>query len=878
MYLPTGRWQQVDALFARALERPAPERRAFLEEATGGDTELLGQVVALLDSLDPAEQEIGEAAALLLPPDAAEATGADQPASLAVGTRLGAYQVVREIGRGGMGTVYLAERADRAFDRQVAIKLLQDAGRGTAWRRRFAAEQRILAGLEHPNIARLYDAGLEDDQPFLVMEYVAGTRIDRHASEQGLGLRQRVGLLIAVCDAVSYAHQRLVVHRDLKPGNVLVTPAGEVKLLDFGIAQLVGPSEEGDATRSARRMLTPEYAAPEQVRGEPVTGGADVYSLGVMLHELLTGERPPWQRLVVREAPTADVEAAMVPPSRNGRRDLRGDLDTIVLTALAPDPARRYGSVQSLRDDLRAYLDGLAIAARPATPAYRARKFVRRNRALVAIGGLALLLGLGYTATVVVQSRRLEAERDRAQAERRRAEQVSNLLVGLFKTGDPFAPGRRDTMRVIQFLEQGVARVDAELAGEPLARARLLTALGGVFRWRGETDRAAQVLAAAIDLYRDQPDRSPDDLAEALTELGNVRRLVGQVAAAESLHREALAARSEAFARARTARRADADPRLLAASLANLGAVLIEQNRLDAAAPLIDSALALQRRRPVLDSAAVAEILNYRAAVAFRRGDERTALAVVQESYELNRARLGPDHPRVALELANIAVLQGRAGQWAAAEAALTEVHRTYTTRLAPDHPQRVRNVANLAAVKGNLGKLGEADSLLRWVIDIDRQGGAEHQAHLPTALDMHADLLHRAGRAGEAVPLLREAIALQRAQFPAGHPGLASTEVKLAAARCALPTEADRRGALADLERARQALDAALPPEHPDRIAARGRHGDCLWRSGRTAEGQAHLEASREEAGRRLGPEHPLTRAVERWLEEHRGRARGPA
>lgn len=869
MHRSADRWRRADSLFARALELPEADRQAFLEASTGGDPELLGDVVALLDSLDTAERRIGESAALLLTPGLDEEVDPELPE----GTRIGAYRIDRQIGKGGMGAVYLASRADRAFDRQVAIKLVPGGAGGARWQSRFAAERRILAGLEHPNIARLYDAGVDQSgQPFLVMEYVAGTRIDRYASQRRLGLRERLTLFLAVCDAVAFAHQRLVVHRDLKPANVLVTEQGEVKLLDFGVARLLAGGDATEpVTRRGHRMLTPEYAAPEEIRGEPATGGADVYSLGAMLYELLTGQRPAWQRLVVQHAPQAALEAAQLPPSGLAGRQLLGDLDVITLTALAPDPVRRYPSVQSLRDDLQRHLDGLPIVARPATLRYLARKFVGRNRALVAAVTAALLLGATYTATVVLQARRLAAERDRAEVERARAQQVSALLVSLFKTGDPFAPGRPDTMRVAQFLERGVDRVNAELARQPLARAQLLTSLGGVFRWRGQHERAAGLLDTAIALLRAEPDPPPLDLAEALTELGNVRRLTGGLAPAESLHREALALRSAALERARASSRApEVDVRPLAASLANVGAALLEQGRLDEAAPLIDSAVALQRSRAVLDTAAMAEVLNYQATLALRRGQEPVALRLVQESYQLNRARLGADHPRVVLELGNIAVVLGRAGRWAAAESALAEVVRVQASRLPPEHPQLVRSQVNLAAVRGNLGRLAEADSMLRAVIAAERRAGGELQTHLPVTLDQHADLLLKMKRPDEATARYAEALGILRARLPADHPDLASAEIKLAAAHCASAGADARREALAGFERGRRALDAALPAAHPTGLAARARHGDCLSRLGRGAEGESLLVSSFDTAREAHGPGHPLTRAIGADLAAH--------
>lgn len=880
----SDRWERVDALFAAALERPPNERRAFLSDATGGDEALLRDVESLLASLDTAERRIGESADALA--GISGPLGPLDEAFLVPGTRVGAYAILQEIGRGGMGEVYLAERADRDFDRRVAIKVVRADATATASSivARFHAERRILAGLEHPNIARLYDSGVTPDgRPYLVMEHVAGARIDRYAETRHLTSGERLELFEAVCAAVVFAHQRLVIHRDLKPGNILVSDQGHVTLLDFGIARLIGGDEDQDsATRPGLRMLTPEYASPEQVRGEPPNATMDVYALGVVLHELLTGKRPGWQRLVITQADLAQVEAAMRPPSSvapaGTARTLRGDLDTIALAALAPDPARRYGSVQALRDDVQRYREGRPLVARPASLGYRAAKFVRRNPFGVGAAAVFATLAIGSVAATMVQSRRIAAERDRANSERDRAQQTAQLLTSMFKTSDPFAPGRPDTMRVAQFLDQGVERVNAELAQQPAARAQMLTVLGDVYRWRGENDRAERVLDTAIALYRAAPVTADLELAEALTHLGHVRRFAGRLAAAESLQREALALRERAIW-SRAPSSGDNDARPIAASLANVGAILLEQGKFDGAAPLIDSALAIQRRRSPIDTASVAEILNYKATLAFRRGDEKNALAIIQEGHALNRARLGPDHPRVAIELGNIAVGLMRQGRLAEAESALVEAVRVFSARLSPEHPHAVRAKANLAAVQGNLGKHSEADSLLRSVIAIDRRSGEELRLHLPIALDMHADVLKKMGRSREAQATYREALAINRSLNGDTHPSVAFAEIKLSSALCEAPSAAERVAALAGYERGRRVMDAALPPGHPSRLGARGQHGDCLSRTGNGPAGEDAMRASFDEAVKALGAPHSVTQAIGNSLMAHYARAgRGAA
>ncbi len=456
----TERWQKVKNVLDEALERETGVRQAFLAEACDGDEELRREVESLLQS----EPEIGDFIETpvfrILPED-------DAPP--AVGQRIGVYRVVQQIGRGGMGSVYLAERADEEFERRVALKVIRRGMDTDEIVRRFRSERQILAHLDHENVAKLLDGGTtEDGRPYFVMEYVEGQPIDEYCDARKLPIRRRLELFQQVCSAVHFAHQNLVVHRDLKPGNILVTPAGVPKLLDFGIAKLLEPDQALAFTRLDLRPMTPAYASPEQVRGEAITTSSDVYSLGVLLYGLLTGhlpyrpssrdpeslakaiceESPPRPSSVigrVKESKTPEGSAVESTPEsmsqagngdeRHLRRQLAGDLDNIVLKAMSKEPRRRYTSVDQLSNDIGRHLQGLPVVARKDTLGYRTAKFVGRHKVGVSLAALFLLLiiGFGITVTVLLQQairerERAESEKTRAEKEKTRAETVAGFL------------------------------------------------------------------------------------------------------------------------------------------------------------------------------------------------------------------------------------------------------------------------------------------------------------------------------------------------------------------------------------------------------------------------------------------------------------------
>ncbi len=489
-------WQTVRSILERALEIEPEKRGDYLSEACGDDATLRSEVEALIAA---DENAAGEE---FLARPAVEAAGLDSEASetSALGQRIGAYQVVEQVGHGGMGVVYRAVRADDTFRKEVAIKLARSGLGDHLATRRFKAERQILANLDHPHIARLLDGGSSEGRPYVVMEYVRGVPIDDYCDARKLPVRERLELFRAVCGAVAYAHQRLVIHRDIKPANILVTEEGQPKLLDFGIAKILDPREQaGDATVTLVRMMTPEYASPEQVRGNPISTATDVYSLGVVLYGLLTGRRPyritsrspheiaqavleaepdkPSTAIGREEAASAEsVSRARGASPERLRRRLRGDLDNIVLKALRKEPERRYHSVEQFSEDIRRYLVGLPVIARPDTFAYRAGKFVRRHKAAVLAASLVVVALVGGIAATMREAYIARLERSRAEQRFSDVRELANSL--LFEVHDAIEnlPGSTPARKIL--VDRGLQYLDklAKESGGDLSLQRELAA------------------------------------------------------------------------------------------------------------------------------------------------------------------------------------------------------------------------------------------------------------------------------------------------------------------------------------------------------------------------------------------------------------------
>ena len=820
-------WARLEALLDRALELPIDRRCALLERVGRDDPDLRERVERLLAADAAAGDFLSEGAEAWLrnAPDT-PAHGADEGA-LVSGTRVGPYRVLHELGRGGMGIVYRAERADGEFDQAVALKLVRRSFDGDEPTVRFRRERQILAQLDHPSIARLLDGGVHTDgRPYFAMEVVEGEPITTYCDRLGLSIDERVRLFCRACDAVQYAHGRLIVHRDLKPANIFVTSTGDLKLLDFGIAKLLTYDDAVDATKLTRtglRPLTPAYAAPEQLHGEPVSTATDVYALGVILFELLTARRPfgsaknRSERTSLEEEPPRpshvvlrdddnpaaidDLARARGLAPRALAARLAGDLDAIVLKALRREPQRRYISVGALAEDLDRFLQGQPVLARPEGRRYRVAKFVRRHRVGIAVAVSLVLSLVGGLAATVWQARAKTLEAQKAEA-------VKAFLISIFQGADPAqAAGREITLR--QVLDDGARRVQRDLGGQPAVQGELLTVLGGIYAELGVTERAAALTDQALDIHqrlhgtdselvgtnlrqkaslavaRGDADTADRFVREALTTHrrahGNLHEDVAEdldvlLIAARQRGRlaDALSAAEESL-RIRTAIYGNEHP-LVAASLNNLAVLRREQGRYEEAAALYSQTIDLRRRLLGDEHPHVALTVHNFSALQLFRGELEQAAASSQEALERFRRLYGEDHQLTLSARNNRANIDRMLGRFDAAETGLRSVLDSWARTQGTDHPHALLTLAGLGRVHRDRGDPARAEPLLR---DADtrwqRRMGAAHPMGAVIRRQLGGALADR-GRYDEAERLLREVLDRTRATHGASHPEVAET------------------------------------------------------------------------------------------------------
>jgi len=764
--------------------------------------------------------------------------------------------------------VYRAERTDGEFEHEVALKLLP-VGLETPERvARLQAERQILARLRHPNIAMLLDGGVTDEgTPYFVMELVDGMPIDAWADERALTVRERVELMLAVLNAVEYAHRNLVVHRDLKPGNILVRGDGTPKLLDFGIARVLEAADGATPSILTQqgRPITPAYASPEQIRGEAVTTASDVYALGVLLYQLVSGHLPYDEEQVLalstlddRTPPRLDerylrlAEAQQsVAMARSTTRPalarlLQSDLGWIVLKAVDPNPERRYAGAMALADDLRRWLAHEPVTARAPSALYVASRFARRNRWAVGATAVIASLVLGSGILAMVQQRRTARARDEAQTEAAKAKEVTSFLLSLFRANES-TDEPTDTVTARTLLARGAERADA-LASEPEVQGEVLRAVASAYLAIGRADLALPIAERALALA---PDRAAHRLSAPASAslVGKVALELGDLQRADSMARHALA-----LLRAQE----NPDSGSLAEALNDLGRSQQELENLDAADTLFRAALTLYEQSGQAESRGALAVLNNLATVAGDRGEFAQAEQLTRSLLERRRRALGDRHADVTETLVNLGYLAMRQGRLEDARAAYLDALERRRRVDGPGHPATIRILSNLGTLEGRAGNVAAADTLLPQVVDLYANLYGERHPTVAIAITNLGTLRHQEGRLTEALALHRRSLAIRRLVFAPTHPEVASGMSNVATTLAALGGRSNASEA-ARLMRDALAIDrAAYGPDHPSVALKRYNLGTFLQALGDyNGAATSYQEALRIETAR-LGPDHP--------------------
>jgi tetratricopeptide (TPR) repeat protein/tRNA A-37 threonylcarbamoyl transferase component Bud32 len=815
--MDSARWQRLRRLFDAARERPRGERIDFVMREAGDDAELAAEVAALLEE----ESAVGD----FLEP------------GVAPGSRLGSFTILSELGRGGMGIVYLAEQASPK--RRVALKLLHAPHASPRERRRFEAESQILARLQHPGIAQVYESGTSATaaglRPWFAMELVEGAPLTEHARRGQLATRERIALVVAVCDAVQHAHQKGVIHRDLKPSNILVDAAGRPRVLDFGVARTTDAGERLTTLDTDARALvgTLPYMSPEQVAGDArdLDTRCDVYALGVILYELLGGRLP---HDVTRLAlPEAVRRIAQDEPRRLAALDkrFRGDLDTIVAKALEKDRDRRYASARELARDLESYLAERPISAQPPSTVYELRKFARRNRALVAGGAAAVVaLALGLAGTLW---QAVEASEGRRVAEREatRARQTLAFVKQMLASVDPDVARGRDTTILRAMLDDAARRVESELAGEPEVEAELRELIASLYTSLGAYDAAESHARRGLELARAAGRRAPERLPRALHLLALVLRYRGSLDEAERTCREAAGAWRAL---------APPDARGLAGTLNLLGEVEFALSTQAATAAgggdpraaaeaAWREALDLQRAAGIDRDSEFARVLKNLALARTAAGDLEEARRLDEEALAILRAVDGDDSRSVATLLYQLADVDLRLGRAEDAEREYREALATYRRILPAGHAAIATTLRSLGRMHLARGDFASAETELAECVEIARAASAD-PLDLADGLHALARALGGLGRADDADRAFAEAVELYRANLPAGHPWIAIGLLTRGEALNGAGRAADAEPLLAEAA----SILRAQPPERARDLAA------CLLRLAEALEAQA--------------------------------------
>jgi serine/threonine-protein kinase len=835
--MDSARWQRIQSLFHAAVDLSAEDRRAYLNAECAGDSELMAKVIAMLEEdargASVLDRDVAQVAHEML------ASGAHPSLPL---KEFGPYRIQRVLGEGGMGIVYLAERED--LKTLVAIKILRDAWLSPARRERFASEQRTLAQLNHPSIARLYDADtLQDGTPWFVMEYVEGLSLTAYCREHDCSIRERLELFRQVCEAVQFAHRHAVIHRDLKPSNILVRSDGAIRLLDFGIAkQLEALDLSADQTQTELRLMTPAYAAPEQVRGERVGIYTDVYALGVVLYELLAGKVPfnlsnrtpgEAETIIVQQEPEKPSAAAKtnMSPQVSGKRSRFAsqaqwaDLDVLCLTTMHKDIQRRYRSVEGLIRDVDHYLKGEPLEALPDNLRYRFGKFIRRNRRAV---GTAAMVSLFIVGLVIFYTLRLATAWNAAQAEAARTHRIQQFMLNLFEGGDKEA-GPPDSLRVVTMVDRGVQEARA-LDREPRVQAELFQTLGNIYEKLGKFDEAESLLQSALKQRQTLFGQDNSEVASSLVALGLLRTSQARYDEAEQMVRQALEM---------SRRHLPANHPAIARAVSALGRIFEDRGMYEKAIPLLEEAVQLQSAA-TSDSTDLATSLTELANCHFYSGHYAISESLNRRVIEMDRQIFGENHPHVADDLINLGAVQFEQGQYPESENFYRQALGIIQGWYGKDHQETASALTMLGRALVAQSHADEAGQLLQEALRIQQRVYGPVHPRVASALNELGLVALKQGKLDEAQSCFTRMADIYRSVYDDKHYVIGIALANLASVYVEKKQYAKAEGMFQEVL---QRYSETLPPDHQYVGIARIRLGRALVRDQRyrEAEGQTH-------------------------------------
>lgn len=748
----------VDEIFSEALALPRRERDRFVKDRCKGDPELERRVLGLLAASDTPDDELSgpfdTAREALWREVITEEGNTGEDLS---GQRVNEWRLVQRLARGGLATVYLAHREDGAFDQKAAFKVLRRGLDTDDVVARFRAERQILSNLEHPSIARILDGGaLADGRPYLVLEFVDGVPITHYCDHNRIDIRTRIRLLMQVLDALDHAHRHLVVHRDIKPSNILVTADGHVSLLDFGISKLIDPDALPDATtltRTGVALLTPGYGSPEQFAGEQVTTASDIYQVGLVAYELITGKRP-------FDRPRRADDAGAVPPSkamieRKQQRETAGDLDAIICKALHGEPARRYGSALDMRDDLRRYLEHRPVVARPDTLGYRFIKLARRRPWLVPVMLIGFLAVAGYLTTITLYNRQLEFEKQRAQA-------AETFMVDLLRSPDPFAPADPElgsSITVIEALDLGVARLRSRDFDDPRLRGSLLGSIASVYASLDQHERAIELGEEALAIERQIHGDISREVLDILAILATHYLIMGE-------HEVALRYREEELATARSLY-PESHPQV-GASQARTAALRSALGDYSEAEHLYELAVEKLRQAPAENSQPLINALVALSGLRIQTAPAE-ASALLEEARTLAREFFGDQSLSMALIHAQAGTNASTRQEFESSETSFRAALEIYEARLGHQHGATLTALNNLGVLLIRKGDLEGAEQVFAELLGLSEQKYGRDHRTIAGQYQNLGTVIGRQGRFTEAIPLHRQAYEIFSTTLP-GH------------------------------------------------------------------------------------------------------------